>query len=123
MMCRWKSSAANCGIKKRKRPYKPARKKGSELPAILKLQSDFPENARALRNLAWAEQKAGNREQAVHFLKLYADMGMTLDPSGPIYKALSGVRSGAGASSSVLDSVPELKRNGQRSPQGAPSSR
>jgi len=95
------------------------KKDGSELPAILKLQADFPENARALRNLAWAEQKAGNREQAVHFLQLYADMGMTLDPSGPIYKSFSGVRSGAGsgsgtgagASSSVLDSVPELKRN------------
>jgi ketosteroid isomerase-like protein len=87
------------------------KKDGSELPAILKLQSDFPENARALRNLAWAEQKAGNREQAVHFLQLYADMGMTLDPNGQIYKAFSGVRAGAGASASVLDSVPEFKLN------------
>jgi len=72
-------------------------------------------------------RKRGIEKQAVHFLQLYADMGMTLDPSGPIYKSFSGVRSGrgvrigdgAGASSSVLDSVPELKRNEAAVTQGS----
>jgi hypothetical protein len=77
---------------------------GSELLALLKLCSDFPESARALRNLAWAEQKAGDREQAVKFLRQYASMGMTLDPGGVIYKSF--------VSSGMLDAVPELKPNG-----------
>ena len=74
--------------------------------ALSKLYSDFPENSRVLRNLAWAEQKAGNEIAATALLKKYAEMGMTLDLGGPIYSAM--------AEAKLLAKVPELDRN--RSP-------
>ncbi|HXN63934.1 MAG TPA: hypothetical protein VN862_01275 [Candidatus Acidoferrales bacterium] len=80
--------------------------------AFVKLHEDFPENARALRNLAWMQQKAGNRDRAVSSLREYAAMGTTLDPQGPIYKLLE--------SAGVLDSVPELKHNGAAVSTGSP---
>ncbi len=76
------------------------------IDALLKLYSDFPENSRVIRNLAWAEQRAGNSEDAAHCLKTYAGMGMTLPLAGPIYAAM--------ASSGVLANLPELDKN--RSP-------
>lgn len=76
------------------------------IDAFLNLHSDFPENSRVIRNLAWAEQRAGNSKDAAHYLETYARMGMTLPLAGPIYAVM--------ASSGVLAKVPELDKN--RSP-------
>lgn len=75
------------------------------LPAFLQLTTDFPENSRALRNLAWTEQKAGNPDQAEKYLRMYAAMGTTLQPGGPIYKSM--------ADAGILEKVLEIKRNGE----------
>ena len=68
-------------------------------------QTDFPENSRALRNLAWTEQKAGNHAQAEKYLRMYAAMGTTLQQGGPIYKSM--------ADAGILEKVAEIKRNGE----------
>jgi hypothetical protein len=75
------------------------------LPAFLQLTADFPENSRALRNLAWAEQKAGKQDQAEKYLRMYAAMGTTLQQGGPIYKSM--------ADAGILEKVAEIKRNGE----------
>jgi len=71
--------------------------------AFSRLHSDFPESSRVLRNVAWAEQRAGNADAAVKALNDYAEMGMTLDSNGPIYKAM--------ASLGLLAKAPRLDRN------------
>jgi hypothetical protein len=58
------------------------------LPAFFQLTTDFSENSRALRNLAWTEQ-----------------MGTTLQQGGPIYKSM--------ADAGILEKVLEIKRNGE----------
>ena len=75
------------------------------LPAFLQLTADFPENSRALRNLAWTEQKAGNPDQAEKYIRMYAAMGTTLQQGGPIYKSM--------ADAGILEKVLEIKRNGE----------
>jgi hypothetical protein len=75
------------------------------LPAFLQLTTDFPENSRALRNLAWTEQKAGNPDQAEKYLRMYAAMGTTLQRGGSIYKSM--------ADAGILEKVLEIKRNGE----------
>jgi len=75
----------------------------ARLAALSKLRADFPENSRVLRNVAGAELKVGNTGQARKELGEYAAMGMTINPGTAIYEAL--------ASSGILESVPELRRN------------
>lgn len=73
--------------------------------ALLKLHEDFPENSRALRNLAWQEQKAGDSAAAEKYLKMYAAMGGVLSEGSPIYKPL--------AEAGMIGKVPELTRNSE----------
>jgi hypothetical protein len=75
----------------------------ARIEAFSKLHADFPENARVLRNLSWAEQRGGNLASAENSLKQYAAMGMTLEAGGPIYASM--------LASGLLDKVPEIARN------------
>ena len=75
----------------------------ARIRTLSKLHSDFPENSRVLRNLAWAEQRAGNTSRATSFLKDYAQMGMSLPHGGPIYEAM--------AKAGLLGKVPQLQQN------------
>jgi sugar lactone lactonase YvrE len=78
--------------------------------ALTKLQADFPENSRVVRNLAWANLRAGNTNNALAALRVYAAMGMILK-TGPIYDAVS--------SAGLIDKVPQLARNQSISTHGS----
>ncbi|MFI5071032.1 MAG: hypothetical protein ACHP8A_09090 [Terriglobales bacterium] len=75
----------------------------SQIAHFSKLHAEFPENSRVLRNLAWAQAKAGKSDDAKASLQVYAQMGMTLQPGGPIYPDM--------ARRGILDGVPQLADN------------
>ena len=71
--------------------------------ALLKLHTDFPYNARALRNLAAAEAQVGDLPAAAAWLREYAAMGMTLDLQTPAFAPLRG----------TAPDIPRLARNAE----------
>lgn len=75
----------------------------ARVQALSRFHSDFPENSRILRNLAWAEQRAGETASATALLETYAQMGVTLSRGGPIYTAM--------ASAGIIAKVPKLAKN------------
>lgn len=78
--------------------------------SLTKLHDDFPENSRVVRNLAWANLRAGNTDAALAALREYAAMGMTLK-TGPIYDAAS--------KAGLIEKVPQLERNQSISTHGS----
>jgi hypothetical protein len=84
--------AANAGTDDRRR-----------VEVLSRFHADFPESSRILRNLAWAELRAGNTAGAVELLRQYAETGATLPRGGPIYAATS--------SAGLLAKIPQLQQN------------
>ena len=78
--------------------------------ALTKLHDDFPESSRVVRNLAWANLRAGETDAALAALREYAAMGATLK-TGPIYDAAS--------KAGLIDKVPQLARNQSISTHGS----
>lgn len=77
---------------------------------LTKLHDDFPESSRVVRNLAWANLRAGNTDAALAALREYAAMGATLK-SGPIYDTAK--------KAGLIDKVPQLTRNQSSSTHGS----
>jgi sugar lactone lactonase YvrE len=83
----------------------------ARVQALSRFHADFPDNSRILRNLAWAQQRAGDTASATTQLKSYAEMGATLPHDGPIYAAMLGA--------GILVKVPQLVRNEAEVMQGS----
>lgn len=71
--------------------------------AVIRLNQEFPENSRWLRNRAVIEARLGDRAEALRQVRTYASLGLTLDLKEPWLAPLV----------EISKEVPELKENSE----------